>query len=126
MKFKPRTLSQLGGLICGNVDQDTGHFVYRMRYTLPTQHVLYFGIQAKKGKLDSSEATRAGNANIAEIHNKVLMMLSHEIFDPEIGKRVFVNHTFISPGARSRRQSETGSATHSTPPGAAGLRHGPG
>jgi hypothetical protein len=25
-----------------------------MRFTLPTQHVLYFGIQAKKGKLDAS------------------------------------------------------------------------
>jgi len=26
-----------------------------MKYTLPTQHVLYFGLQAKKGKLDSSQ-----------------------------------------------------------------------
>ena len=25
-----------------------------MKFTLPTQHVLYFGIQAKKGKLDAS------------------------------------------------------------------------
>lgn len=30
-----------------------------MRYTLPTQHVLYFGIQAKKGKLDASGVTKA-------------------------------------------------------------------
>jgi hypothetical protein len=29
-----------------------------MRFTLPTQHVLYFGIQAKKGKLDSAGASR--------------------------------------------------------------------
>ncbi|ACH40671.1 hypothetical protein Gbem_3679 [Citrifermentans bemidjiense Bem] len=66
-----------------------------MKFTLPTLHVLYFGIQAKKGKIDSSGTTKAGNANVAEIHNQVLMMLGHEIFDPEIGKRVLVDHAFI-------------------------------
>jgi len=45
-----------------------------MRYTLPTQHLLYFGIQAKKGKIDASGVTKAGNANVAEIHNQALMM----------------------------------------------------
>jgi hypothetical protein len=69
-----------------------------MRYTLPTQHRLYFGIQAKKGKLDASGVTNAGNANIAEIHNQVLMMLAHEIFDPEHNKRVLVDHAFIIAG----------------------------
>lgn len=69
-----------------------------MKYTLPTQHVLYFGIQAKKGKLDSSGMTRTGNANVAEIYNQILMMLGHEIFDPEIGKRVLVDHAFIVAG----------------------------
>ncbi|MFD8391168.1 hypothetical protein ACFV2N_18715 [Streptomyces sp. NPDC059680] len=69
-----------------------------MRFTLPTQHVLYFGIQAKKGKLDSSGVTRGSNANIAEVYNQVLMMLGHEIFDPEIGKRVLVDHAFIVAG----------------------------
>lgn len=70
-----------------------------MKYTLPTQHVLYFGIQAKKGKLDASGVTKAGNANISEVHNQVLMMLGHEIFDPEIGKRVLVDHAFIVAGS---------------------------
>lgn len=69
-----------------------------MRYTLPTQHILYFGIQAKKGKIDSSGATRPGNANVAEILNQVLMMLAHEIFDPETNKRVLVDHAFIVAG----------------------------
>jgi hypothetical protein len=69
-----------------------------MRYPLPTQHVLYFGIQAKKDKLDAAGSSRAGTANIAEIHNQVLMMLGHEIFDPEIGKRVLVDHAFIVAG----------------------------
>jgi hypothetical protein len=69
-----------------------------MKYTLPTQHVLYFGIQAKRGKLDSSGVTKAGNLNVAEIHNQAFMMLGHDIFDPEIGKRVLVDHAFIVAG----------------------------
>ena len=69
-----------------------------MRYTLPTQHVIYFGIQAKKGKLDASGVTKARNANMAEIYNQALMMLAHEIFDPEINRRVLVDHAFIVAG----------------------------
>ncbi len=69
-----------------------------MKYALPTQHVLYFGIQAKKGKIDSSGVSKTGNANVAEIHNQAVMMLGHEIFDPEIGKRVLVDHAFIIAG----------------------------
>ena len=66
-----------------------------MRFTLPTQHVLYFGIQAKRGKLD---AAGVSTSNVAEIHNQVLMMLGHEIFDPEAGRRVLVDHAFIVAG----------------------------
>ncbi|WP_369264074.1 hypothetical protein [Streptomyces sp. R35] len=69
-----------------------------MRYTLPTQHFLYFGIQVKRGKLDATGRSRAGNANIAEIHNQALMMLAHEIFDPETNRRVLVDHAFIVAG----------------------------
>lgn len=69
-----------------------------MRFTLPTQHVLYFGIQAKKGKLDSSGASKGGNVNIAEIYNQVSMMLGHELFDPEVGRKVLVDHAFIVAG----------------------------
>ena len=50
-----------------------------MKYTLPTQHILYFGIQAKKGKIDAAGQSRNGNENVAEIHNQVNMMLGHEI-----------------------------------------------
>jgi hypothetical protein len=69
-----------------------------MKFTLPTQHVLYFGIQVKKRKLDASGTSKPGNANVAEVHNQVEMMLGHEIFDPEIGKRVLVDHAFIVAG----------------------------
>ena len=76
-----------------------------MKFTLPTQHVLYFGIQAKKGKIDSSGVTKEGGANVAEIHNQVTMMLGHEIFDPEIGKRVLVDHAFIIAGGEITKQA---------------------
>jgi hypothetical protein len=69
-----------------------------MKFTLPTQHILYFGIQVKKGKLDASGISKTGNVNVAEIHNQLMMMLGHEIFDPEIGKRVLVDHVFIVAG----------------------------
>lgn len=76
-----------------------------MRYVLPTQHVLYFGIQAKIGKLDSSGASRGTNANIAEIYNQVLMMLGHELFDPETSKKVLVDHAFIVAGGEITKQA---------------------
>lgn len=76
-----------------------------MRYTLPTQHRLYFGIQAKRGKLDSSGVTKSGNANVAEILNQALMMLAHEVFDPEINRRVLVDHAFIVAGGEITKQA---------------------
>ncbi|MFX1689829.1 hypothetical protein PWR05_35810 [Paraburkholderia sp. A2RI-6] len=76
-----------------------------MKYILPTQHVLYFGIQAKKGKLDASGVSKGENANIAEVYNQVVMMLGHEVFDPEIGKRVLVDHAFIVAGGEITKQA---------------------
>lgn len=69
-----------------------------MRFTLPTLHVLYFGIQAKKGRIDAAGQSRKGSANIAEIHNQALMMVGHEIFDHETSRRVLVDHAFIISG----------------------------
>lgn len=69
-----------------------------MKYTLPTQHVLYFGLQAKIGKLDAAGSSKAKNVNVAEIHNQALMMLGHVIFDPEFGREVLVDHAFIVAG----------------------------
>jgi hypothetical protein len=69
-----------------------------MKYTLPTQHVLYFGLQAKRGKLDAAGMTKEGNVNVAEIHAQATMMLGHEVFDPELNRRVLVDHAFIVCG----------------------------
>lgn len=76
-----------------------------MRYVLPTRHVLYFGVQVKKGKLDAAGVTRSTNANVAEIYNQVLMMLGHELFDPETNKKVLVDHAFIVAGGEITKQA---------------------
>lgn len=77
-----------------------------MRYILPTQHVLYFGVQVKKGKLDAAGISNRSNANVAEIHNQLLMMLGHEIFDPETNRRVLVDHAFIVAGGEITKQAK--------------------
>ncbi len=76
-----------------------------MKYVLPTQNILYFGIQAKKGKLDSAGVSKPGNANVAEILNQVTMMLGHEIFDPETSRKVLVDHAFIIAGGEITKQA---------------------
>lgn len=65
---------------------------------MPTKHIIYFGIQAKKGKLDAAGASKGSNTNVAEILNQALMMLGHEVFDPETSRRVLVDHAFIVAG----------------------------
>jgi hypothetical protein len=77
-----------------------------MKFTLPTTHVLYFGIQVKKGKLDAAGMPRAGNANIAEIHQQAVMMLGHQIFDPETGRRVLVDHAYIIAGGEITKAAQ--------------------
>lgn len=69
-----------------------------MRFVLPTQHVLYFGLQVKKGKLDSAGISHSGNANVAEVLNQISMMIGHEIFDPEVSRKVLVDHVIIVAG----------------------------
>lgn len=69
-----------------------------MRFKLPTEHTIYFGIQAKKGKLDSAGVTKGSNANVAEIYQQVLMMLGHEVFDSDTNRKALVDHAFIVAG----------------------------
>lgn len=76
-----------------------------MRFILPTQHVLYFGIQVKKGKLDAAGSSKGSNSNVAEIYNQLLMMLGHEIFDPETSKKVLIDHAFIVAGGEITKQA---------------------
>lgn len=76
-----------------------------MRYTLPTQHILYFGIQAKKGKVDAADSNKDDSKNVAEIYNQALMMLGHVIFDPETSRNVLVDHAFIVAGGIITKQA---------------------
>lgn len=72
-----------------------------MRFQIPSQHMLYFGIQAKKGKLDASAdstKTDGPNTNIAVIYNQALMMLNSVIMDQEFGREVLVDHCYIIAG----------------------------
>lgn len=77
-----------------------------MKYTLPTRHTLYFGIQVKKTKIDASGDSRSKNVNIAEIHNQALMMLGHEIFDHDTSRRVLVDHAYIISGGEITKQAK--------------------
>lgn len=77
-----------------------------MRYVLPTQHILYFGIQAKKGKLDAAGMRKGSNRNISEVYQQALMMLGHEIFDPETSKKALVDHAFIVAGGVITKQAK--------------------
>ncbi|WP_228044212.1 hypothetical protein [Streptomyces ferrugineus] len=54
-----------------------------MKFVLPTSHAIYFGLQVKKNKLDAAGMSRQGKVNVAEILNQTLMMLGHEVFDPD-------------------------------------------
>ncbi|MGW3914488.1 hypothetical protein ACWEBX_23620 [Streptomyces sp. NPDC005070] len=83
-----------------------------MKYVLPTQHVLYFGIQVKKDKLDAAGYPKKGNTNVAEILNQTLMMLDHPIFDPELNKRVLVDHAYIVAGGEITKQARAWIGEH--------------
>jgi len=96
-----------------------------MYLTLPTLHRLYFGIQVKKGKLDACWHDEGQQRNVAEVYNQVLMMLGHEIFDPEIGKRVLVDHAYIVAGGEITSRQEHGSEQDRRRTAAADHLHGP-
>jgi hypothetical protein len=70
-----------------------------MKLRLPTLHWLYFGIQAKRGKLEAAGLSKGSNANVAEILAQVRMMLGHTLFDPETNRRALVDHAFIVAGS---------------------------
>jgi hypothetical protein len=80
-----------------------------MRFMLPSQHMLYFGLQVKKGKLDASadSTKRDGpNTNIAVIHNQVLMMLDSPVWDAEFNSTRLVDHAFIVAGGKITKSAQ--------------------
>jgi hypothetical protein len=64
-------------------------------------------MQVRTGRLDAAGITKPNTASAAQIHNQVNMMSGHEIFDPEIGKRVLVNHASIAAGGKVQGRQGT-------------------
>ncbi len=64
-----------------------------MKFVLPTRHIINFGIQVKKGKLDATGKTK--NTNVSEVLHQIRMMLDHVVFDPDTNKRALVDHAII-------------------------------
>jgi len=80
-----------------------------MKYELPTGHWLYFGLQAKKGKLNASGKSES---NVTEILNQTRMMLGHVIFDPDVNKRRLVDHAIIAAGGKITKQAKNWLGEH--------------
>jgi hypothetical protein len=74
------------------------------KFQLPTGHWIYFCAQAKRDKLDSSGA--GGNRNVATVLNQALMALGHPIFDPDINRRVLLDHLFIISAGEITKQAK--------------------
>jgi len=81
-----------------------------MKYQLPTMHFLYFGVQVKRTKIDSSG--RSKNENVGEILNQITMMLGHPIWDPETNKQNLVDHVFIISAAEITKQAKNWLGQH--------------
>ena len=99
--------SQLGFIrisVAGHVDKslEYGKDLW-MKYQLPTSHFLYFGVQAKKGKLDA--AAKSKNEHIAEVLNQIRMMLASPVWDPETNKKNLLDHVFIACGGEITKQA---------------------
>lgn len=63
-----------------------------MKFQLPTGHMLYFGAQVKRVKIDSKGVSEG---NVAEILNQVHMAMDHPIVDHDINRKVLIDHMFI-------------------------------
>lgn len=64
-----------------------------MKYQLPTNHYLYFGMQVKREKLDSSAGSLT--RNISSVLDQVRMALQDPVWDPETNRKNLVDHVII-------------------------------
>lgn len=75
-----------------------------MKFRLPTSHLIYFGAQVKKGRLDAAGRTR--NGNISEMLAQVRMMFDHPVWDPETNKKNQLDHVFVICGGEITKQAK--------------------
>jgi hypothetical protein len=71
-----------------------------MKFQLPTGHWIYFCAQVKRVKID---AKGVSGGNVAEVLNQAKMALDHPIFDPDINKKVLLDHLFLISAAEITR-----------------------
>lgn len=71
-----------------------------MKFQLPTGHWIYFCAQVKRVKID---AKGDSGGNVAEVLNQAMMALNHPIFDPDINKKVLLDHLFLISAAEITR-----------------------
>jgi hypothetical protein len=76
-----------------------------MKLQLPTSHFIYFGVQVKKGKIDAAGKTKADHENITEVLTQARMAMSHPIWDPELNKRVLIDHVYIVASGEITKQA---------------------
>jgi hypothetical protein len=73
-----------------------------MKFQLPTGHWIYFCAQVKRVKID---AKGVGKGNVTEVLNQARMALNHPIFDPDINKKVLLDHLFLISASEITRQA---------------------
>jgi hypothetical protein len=73
-----------------------------MKFQLPTGHWIYFCAQVKRGKID---AKGVSGGNVTEVLNQARMALNHPIFDPDINKKVLLDHLFLISASEITRQA---------------------
>lgn len=76
-----------------------------MKYQLPTGHWIYFGAQVKREKLSAKGG--AGDTNTATVLDQVRMALDHPVFDPELGRKVLVDHVFVISAGEITRSARS-------------------
>ena len=76
-----------------------------MKYQLPTSHWIYFCAQVKKDKLDSNNAS--GLKNVSNVLTQARMAIDHPIFDPELGRKVLLDHLFLVSAAEITKAART-------------------
>jgi hypothetical protein len=77
-----------------------------MKLQLPTSHFIYFGVQVKKGKIDAAGKPKSNHENITEVLNQARMGMAHPIFDPEVNKRVLIDHLYIVASGEITKQAK--------------------
>jgi len=81
-----------------------------MKYHLPTGHYIYFGVQAKKTKLDAAASSK--NGNVSEMLNQVRMMLDHPVWDPDTNKKCLLDHVYIACAREITKQARAWLGEH--------------